>query len=45
MTCTESQNHFKVYMSLQAAEVNFCDQRDYALSVRRVVAGAVEQTF
>lgn len=44
-TCTESQNNFKVYMPLQAAEVNFCDQRDYTLSVKRVVAGAVEKNL
>lgn len=45
MTGIESQNNFKVYMPLQAAEVNFCDQRDYALSVRRAVAGAAEQNL
>lgn len=45
ITCIKSQNNFKVYMPLQAAEVNFCDQRDYALSVRRLVAGGVQQNL
>jgi len=45
ITCTESQNNFEVYLPLQAAQVNFCDQRDCALSVSRVVAGAVKKNL